>query len=343
MMKSAFRFIFFSLHVWMIFSCSSGNINSAVREKNHKDTVENAMDTKSLTPVATYGKLSFSGVRLLGENGETVQLKGMSLFWSQWQPQYYNKTSINQLKEYWGINVIRAAMAVENGGYLENPENEKRKIFEVVDAAIELGIYVIVDWHDHHAENHLLEASAFFSELSEKYGQYPNLIYETYNEPLQVSWSKTLKPYHEKVIAKIRANDPDNIIICGTPNWSQDVLSAAEDPLNEVNVGYTLHFYAGTHHEELRTAATEALDKNIPIFVTEFGTTLANGDGEVFYDQTQEWFNFLDQYRLSWCNWSVSDKKEASAALLPGTRFNELYNEKNLSESGLYIRSKIKN
>ena len=41
--------------------------------------------------------------------------------------------------------LIRAAMAVEKGGYLTNEEAELKKVKTVVDAAIDVGIYVT--WH----------------------------------------------------------------------------------------------------------------------------------------------------------------------------------------------------
>lgn len=41
----------------------------------------------------------------------------------------------------------------------------------------------------------------------------------------------------------IRAEDPDNIIICGTPQWDQKVMDAANDPITDVpNIMYTLHY-----------------------------------------------------------------------------------------------------
>ncbi|MBQ4796798.1 cellulase family glycosylhydrolase, partial [Pectobacterium versatile] len=108
-------------------------------------------------------------------------------------------------------------------------------------------MYVIIDWHSHSAENNRSEAIRFFQDMARKYGNKPNVIYEIYNEPLQVSWSNTIKPYAEAVISAIRAIDPDNLIIVGTPSWSQNVDEASRDPINGKNIAYTLHFYAGTH------------------------------------------------------------------------------------------------
>jgi endoglucanase len=54
-----------------------------------------------------------------------------------------------------------------------------------------------------------------------------------------------IKAYHVKVIAAIRANDPNNVIVAGTPDWSSDVVAAAQDPINGTNIAYTFHYYAG--------------------------------------------------------------------------------------------------
>src|SRR5690606_15786452 len=97
------------------------------------------------------------GNKIMDESGTPVQLRGMSFFWSQWIGKYYNREAVKWLKDDWRCTVVRAALSVEHGGYLENPEAEKAKIKTVVEAAIEEGLYVIIDWHDHEAEKHLEE------------------------------------------------------------------------------------------------------------------------------------------------------------------------------------------
>ena len=269
-------------------------------------------------PVAQYGQLSVKGNRIVDKNMEPVQLRGMSFFWSQWIGKHYNQQAVKWLKDDWRCTVVRAALAVDSDGYLKNPETEKQKIIAVVDAAIAQNLYVIIDWHDHEAEKHTEQAKAFFSEMAQRYGDKPNVIYEIYNEPLQVSWSGLIKPYSETVIKAIREHDPDNLVICGTPNWSQRVDEAANDPINLPNIAYTLHYYAATHKQELRDIATKALNKGIALMVTEFGTTEASGDGILDQAETKTWWRFLDENKISWCNWSVADKAEKSAALKPG-------------------------
>jgi len=77
---------------------------------------------KLLNTVSEHGQLSIKGTHIVDQNGQVVQLRGMSLYWSQWQGRYYTPEVVNWLKEDWGCTVIRAAMAVDHGGYLENPK-----------------------------------------------------------------------------------------------------------------------------------------------------------------------------------------------------------------------------
>ncbi len=294
------------------------------------------------TAVEYYGALSVSGNRIVGANNKPVQLRGMSFFWSQWMGKYYTNECVKWLKDDWHCNIVRAAMAVEEGGYLTNPDVEKQKVFAVVDAAIENGLYVIIDWHDHHAFDHQEQAKAFFAEMAQKYGDKPNVIYEPYNEPEQISWSSIIKPYHQAIIDTIRKYDPDNLIICGTSTWSQDVDIAAADPLVGTNIAYTLHFYSGTHKQSLRDKAANALSKGVALMVTEYGTTDATGDGDVNMNETNLWYSFLDQNKISWCNWSIADKTESSAALTPGASSTGGWPSNTLTLSGSFVRSEMK-
>jgi len=230
----------------------------------------------------------------------------------------------------------------EEGGYILSPDSNKNRTKVVVNAAIENGLYVIIDWHSHNAEMHKSQAIAFFTEMAETYGAYNNVIYEVYNEPLQVSWTGTIKPYAQEVIAAIRAKDPDNLIIVGTPAWSQDVDVAAQSPISGSNIAYTLHFYAGTHKQFLRDKAISALSRGIPLFVIEWGTVNADGDGGVDQTETQAWMNFLKQNGISHANWSITDKVEGSAALVPGASISGGWNDSQLTASGRYVKSIIK-
>lgn len=300
--------------------------------------------SESGTPVAAYGDLAINGTDIVDSNGIPIQLRGMSFFWSQWIGKYYNADVVKWLAVDWEASVVRASMGVdESGGYIYN-RTERNKVETVVEAAIDNGIYVIIDWHSHHAEDYQDEAVEFFSQMAEKYGSYPNVIYEIYNEPLSVSWDNTIKPYAESVIDGIRLKDPDNIIIVGTSRWSQNVDDVIGNKIDGENIAYGFHFYASeySHLQNLPEKATSAIEAGVPLFVTEWGVSEASGNGNFNKTWTKEWIDFMDEHKLSWCNWSVADKAETSASLLPGANAHGEWKNSELSESGLYIRELLR-
>jgi endoglucanase len=300
------------------------------------------MARSQTTIVEKYGQLKVKGSYILSEKGDTVQLRGMSFFWHQWMGQFYNPGTVKWLRDDWKCTVVRAAIGVESGGYLEQPFEAKDKTNRIVKAAIEYGIYVIIDYHSHEAHNDVDAAKKFFAEMSKKYGKYPNVIYEIYNEPLKdISWNEDIKPYAEEVIKTIRENDPDNLIICGTRQWSQLVAEASLSPVKDSNTVYTLHFYAASHGEGLREGAKRAIENGIAIFVSEFGTCDYTGSGPLDYEATKEWLKFLDEYKISWCNWSIADKEETSAAVYLGASWSGKWKESKLTPSGKFIREEL--
>lgn len=352
-MKTSLMHFFLIVLSFTTTCCSSSSNDNRTPTEEAQDpqpndaTVDNADDdlvSTTASYVEEHGQLRIEGTKIVDKNGATVQLRGVSFFWSQWNGEYYTAETVKWLKDDWQCTVVRAAMGIDEGGdaYINNPDREKQKVFTVIDAAIAEGIYVIVDWHSHHAEDYVAEAKAFFSEVSEKYGDTPNIIYETYNEPLDISWTGTLKPYHEDVLASIRENDPDNIVICGTRTWSQRVDEVIGNQIDDPNIAYTLHYYAATHKQDLRDLAQQAVDAGVPIFVTEYGVSEASGDGSIDVTEANTWWNFLDTNNIGWCNWSITDKEELSSALIPGASFQGDWGVNDLSQSGKMVRDEIK-
>jgi endoglucanase len=308
-----------------------------------------SVDKKGRTVVERFGRLRVEGTKLLAEDGRQIQLRGVSSYGLQWAGRYANENVLRWLRDDFNIQVWRSAMYLGEGGYLTQ-RTLKFVVEESVEAAIKLGIYVIIDWHVHLDRDpnvYKHEALPFFAEMAQKYGSYPNVIYEICNEPngRDVTWIKSIKPYAEEVIAEIRKYDGDNIIIVGTPTWSQDVDIAALSPSRAENIMYTLHFYAGTHGEGLRNKAKTAINDGLPLFVTECGTTQASGGGGVYEKEFLEWLSFLKTHQISWINWSVTNKGEDSGIL----RYNADREGKggwadgDLSQSGRFIRKILRN
>ncbi|XXT14694.1 glycoside hydrolase family 5 protein [Sorangium sp. So ce429] len=322
-------------------SCVASSEDTGQSDATEVEVTDEEAFAATARPVDTHGRLQIVGKELRNQHNAPVQLKGMSLFWSQWGGSFYNANVVNSIADSWGATVVRAAMGVESGGYLTNPAAEKARVKAVVDAAIAKGIYVIIDWHDHSASSHTAEAKAFFKEMAETYGQQPNVLFEIFNEPDGESWDN-IRAYANEVIKVIRDARSNNVIIVGTPTWSQDVDIAANNPITGYsNIAYTLHFYANTHRESLRAKARTAMDKGLALFVTEFGTCDASGNTGLNLSESQTWINFLNTNKISWANWSLFDKNETASALVPGASTSGSWPDSQLTESGRWVKARM--
>ncbi len=180
------------------------------------------------------------------------------------------------------------------------------------------------------------------SQKMRDFDQLDGRYYEICNEPNgSVTWTGDVKPYAQAVIPVIRERAPRSVILVGSPTWSQDIHLAAQSPLEGENLMYTLHFYAGTHGADLRRRIDDALAAGLPVFVSEWGTSRADGSGGVFLKEAGEWLDFLKERGISWANWSLCDKNETSAALRAGTSPEGTWNEADLSESGRFVFSRF--
>ncbi len=306
-------------------------------------------------PVSQYGQLMagknaqnegriYGSCAAYSTSGNEVQVKGMSLFWSQ-DPaynRYWKNDVITGEVSRQGIQIIRAAMAVDlqrwgDGHYFMNGKTEYYQdlLDEAVQAAIENDIYVIIDYHSHIAAENVNRAKEFFKIQAKKWGAYDNVIFEIFNEPLckpghgawadisgkmcneyggMITWSE-IKAYAEEVIPIIRRYS-DNLIVVGTPQWSArpgDVVgSAIDDP----NVAYTLHFYAGFTDDGATsgyntTNADNAISHGLSVFVTEWGTIGYDGAGTIGDPvnhsdaQNVAWQTWMNANKLSSANWNL--------------------------------------
>lgn len=342
-MKKIFKFFTFVLILgfgFLLFSC--------------KKTAFNASDThlaieNGKTVVERYGQLQILNGTLCNQDGKPVQLRGMSSHGLQWYGKYANENVIGWLRDDWNCQIWRAAMYLTEGGYISN-KVIKLKVIDSIEACLKLGMYVLVDWHvlgNGDPMVHKTQAVEFFTEIAQKYGNFPNIIYEICNEPNgeNVTWENNIKPFAEEVINAIRQFDKNNIIVVGTPHWSQHVDKAVASPINDKNVMYTLHFYAGSHGKENMKIAKNALKAGLPIFVTEWGVTKDSGDGGVFEKETLAWLKFLEKNNISWANWSVNNKGEDSGILKCNAdrAAKGNWTENNLSPAGIFMRKILRN
>ncbi len=298
------------------------------------------------TPVKKNGRLSVKGTRLVNSQGKTVVLKGVSTHGINWFPQYVNKAAFKTLRDNWGVNCIRLAMYTEeyNGYCSGGNQAELRKLINNgVKYATELGMYVIIDWHilsDGNPAKNKKQAMSFFKYMAKKYKNQNNIFYEICNEPNGgTSWS-TIKSYASSVIKTIRKYDKKNIILVGTPTWSQDVDVAADSPIKGYsNIMYTFHFYAATHGDSYRQKVQAAIQKGLPVFVSEFGISESSGNGRIDKNEANKWMQFLKKNKISYVCWSLCNKNESCSLLKSSCSRTGNFKKLDLSQAGLWYKS----
>lgn len=177
--------------------------------------------------------------------------------------------------------------------------------------------------------------------MADKYAGHNNVIYEICNEPQNSDWNGQIKPYAEEVISCIRQYDSSALILVGTNTWSQDIDAVAGNELDDDNVMYVLHFYAGTHKASLRSKLESALNAGVPVFVSECSICDASGNGGIDYDSAQSWLDLLNDRGVSFLAWSLSNKNETSALIQPGCSKTGGWTEDDLSETGRWFRKAI--
>lgn len=290
------------------------------------------------------GFLHVQGSVLADQSGNPVQLRGVSTHGLTWYPDYVNADFIQAISDDWNCNFIRFAMY--SGIYCSDEKQESLDLMiQGIDAAIEADMYVLVDWHileDYDPNMHKAEAIEFFSGLSEKYGNIPNIIYEICNEPNgSTDWADVMR-YSDELIPVIRKNAPDSVIVVGTPEYDRNLAGALLRPLDFENVMYVLHFYTATHHEGLRGELEAAVEAGLPVFISECGICEASGDGTIDFASAVEWFSYLKEKNISYAVWSLSDKDESSAFFQTGFQPKGVPRDDDLSLSGRWVRELIR-
>ena len=329
---------------------------SLVIKKSASSSSENSPPAPTATagtPFANHGKLHVDGAYLMDSKNQKYQLYGMSTHGINFGDEfsrYVNQEAFQTLVDDWNTNCIRIVLYPHDyNGYCNGGDQIKLKqiVKNGIEYATNAGMYVLVDWHVHqyNPNDTKDEAKNFLAEIAKEYANYGNVLYEICNEPTGSPWDSDLKPYAEEVIPVIRQYANDAVIIVGTNTWSQDIEGPLSNPLavsKYGNVMYTFHFYANTHTDSYRSRVESAIQKGLPIFITEFGTCDASGNGGFNATESQKWFDLCEKYKISHLNWSLSNKNETASAISSGCSKTSGWSESELTESGKLVRNHFK-
>ena len=272
--------------------------------------------------VSKHGDLNTSKGYVGDASGNKVSLAGVSYFWSCSSKLWWCKENVQFLVDKYNVQVLRLPVSIapcgSNGqtscnmnnlgnmggdglwnmnNYVAAPNGSKKMVDEVVKACIENDIYVIIDFHEHKAQDWTSTAKEFFTYFAKKWGEYPNVMYEIFNEP--VDDNGTVVNYAKQVIPTIRAIDPDNIIIVGSTQFSRDPDGVTGAGQGQTNIAYTWHGYAQYSHQG-DWNGKDKWNNGTPVVVTEWGCDAGGSDGGMH--------NIFKEHGVINCFWSMSNK-----------------------------------
>lgn len=261
---------------------------------------------------------------------------------TRWQPEYARM--IAEL----GFNHVRipvrwepSARSMENSPYTINDTFFSR-IKQVVDSALNNGLYVMLNMHHHDAlykdpEGQKERFLAQWTQIADYFKDYPdNLLFEVLNEPHDKLTPEKWNEMIPQALQVIRRSNPRRVVVIGTASWGGlgglNDLKIPDDP----NLILTIHYYNPFHFthqgaswsgeqskEWLGTewnntkAEREAVQKdfeplinlsreeNIPVHIGEFGA-YERAD----MNSRARWTNYLSRYfeeqGWSWAYWEFS-------------------------------------
>ena len=105
---------------------------------------------------------------------------------------------------------------------------------------------------------------------------------------------------------------------------------------------YTIHFYAATHGQSLRDRGDYAINKGIPLYVSECAGMSANGDGPIDYEAWNAWIDWMNRNEIGWICWSIADKNETCSMLKETADSKGGWEETDLKESGIKTRELLR-
>lgn len=158
-----------------------------------------------------------------------------------------------------------------------------------VDYLTSKNLYAIVDFHqidDVTTGTSSADAVTFWNTVAPVFASYPNVIYEAFNEPVDNkmnagvttagAWTPAFTTAAQSWVTAIRTGAPDNVIIVGSPQWSQYPDGAMAANLTGGNLAYTAHIYPGNFPATNNSFQTRVVNAamNVPVAVTEWGYSI---------------------------------------------------------------------
>ncbi|MBC7944700.1 MAG: glycoside hydrolase family 5 protein [Burkholderiales bacterium] len=269
-------------------------------------------------------RLHVDGKHFKNAAGEVVVLRGLSLI--ELHDLHLNRSGhrftidlVTDRTRGWFPTVLR--LPVFPDYYLPDPAGYVEKyLHPAVQYCTAKGLYCIIDWHYGVSPfERDRETRRFWKDIAPRYKDYPNVLYEIFNELDTTKWVtgrlwRKWRDQAQQWVDLIREAAPENIVLIGGPYWSHQIRGAAEYPLAGRNLAYVAHVYPGGHYPNFFgwNLGVDGWERNIgevadkhPVFITEWGYGFSegsevNGTRANFGRPFKKW---ADEKGVSWTAW----------------------------------------
>jgi endoglucanase len=270
--------------------------------------------------------LTTSGNQIRDPNGNRVILRGISLIDLGTQQangginavidRITNKTDTQGSSPGWYPKVIRLPVLPQQynspNTWVPGSDTYYNTVLRpTVDYCKSKDLYCIIDLHFiDDIQINPSYVNAFWTYMAPRFANDTNVIFELFNEPINNSgtdaqkWS-TVRSYMQTWYNTVRAAAPNNLILIGTPVWSQVLTPILTNPITGSRIAYVVHMYPSHWASQYNRDQVTSVANSIPVFMTEWGftttsDTLLNG---TITGYGQPLMNMLDQYGISWTSW----------------------------------------
>jgi aryl-phospho-beta-D-glucosidase BglC (GH1 family) len=273
--------------------------------------------------------LHTQGNKLLNSQNELTVLHGVDLPSLEWTNRGdHIRRSMRAAITQWHCRIIRIPTSVNRWfGQAPGQSHGGRVYRHIVDQLIRIAarhhVYVVLDlhWNDmnrtvadigqHRMPDHT--CVLYWLSAARRYMDYPNVLFDLYNEPHGISWitwrdggictgetKTTVVTYRavgmQRLYDVVRHAGAANVVIIGGISWAYDDFGVTHGyAINGKNIVYDCHVYPWKPHWK---HSFELAAKRVPLIIDEFGGSgnqLAFGRKVIAYAAA---------HHISWCSWS---------------------------------------
>jgi len=273
---------------------------------------------------------SSTGRRLLGVARPSLEWNPCGQYLTQYD---YQIMSAGSDPSNWGAKIVRLALNQDywlTGASLFSP-TYKCWVWQQVQWAHQAGLAVILDLHRsdcgnlgagqyNNCQQPMADVNSltFWIEVAAMFKDDPAVLFELYNEPMQIPWnvwlnggsvqssggcctSNTFQAVGmQQLYNAVRGQGANNIILIGGINWAFDLSGVGNGfAVQGYNIVYVTHpyDYGGKQPADFNNAFGYLIGQGQAVFATEFGQMCQN-DGYV-----AAFLNYAETIHMGWTAW----------------------------------------